>query len=243
MSFTILGAIWGSFVAALCSRWPQGKTTLNGRSHCDQCGQKISFYDLVPIISHLLLNGKCRNCGQEIGLASLVIETVCALIGVVALLMLPDSQAVAAAIFFWALMPLVILDYQHLWLPDRLVLLLATAGVLVAPMLTPSINVVDRIIGMSAGFLSLEVIRQVYKKYRQHDGMGAGDPKLFGALGIWLGWQALPVVLLLASGIGIALFSISGMTANHRRIALPFGSYLGVAACLAVLLSHHFALI
>ena len=82
----------------------------------------------------------------------------------------------------------------------------------------------------------MEFIRQAYKFFRKHDGMGAGDPKLFGALGIWLGWQALPITLLIASAIGLTVVSNLHIIAKHQRDALPFGSFLGVAAFAVVLI-------
>lgn len=235
-SLTILGAIWGSFVAALCSRWPDGESVAKGRSRCDQCGTQIAARDLIPVASYLLLKGKCRNCGQNIGPLPFATELAAALIGAVPLLLLPGSQAVAGALFGWLLLPLIVLDHQHLWLPNRLVLLLAVMGLAVGPMLTPDIALLDRVVGLFAGFLSLEVVRQVYKQFRQRDGMGAGDPKLFAALGIWLGWQALPIILLGASVIGLVLVSILHLMTNHHRTALPLGSYLGIAAYLAALM-------
>ena len=231
-----MGAIWGSFVAAMCSRWPTGKSVATGRSHCDNCGHQIAAYDLIPIASYLLLKGKCRHCGGRIGPLSLAIELIAAVIGAVPVLLLPAEQAIAAAVFGWLLLPLIMLDYQHLWLPNRLVLLLAVMGVLAGPMLTPDIAWTGRATGMFAGFLSLEMVRQAYKLFRKHDGMGAGDPKLFGALGIWLGWQALPMTLLIASAIGLAVVSTLHVIAKHQRNALPFGSFLGVAAFAIVLI-------
>jgi leader peptidase (prepilin peptidase)/N-methyltransferase len=166
----------------------------------------------------------------------LATELTAALIGAVSVLLLPAEQAIAGAVFGWLLLPLVVLDHQHLWLPNRLVLLLAVMGVLVGPMLTPDIAWTGRATGMLVGFLSLEIIRQAYKFFRKHDGMGAGDPKLFGALGIWLGWQALPITLLIASVIGLALVSSLHVITKYQRDALPFGSFLGVAAFAIVLI-------
>jgi len=231
-----VGAIWGSFVAAMCSRWPTGKSVATGRSHCDNCGYQIAAYDLVPIASYIVLKGKCRHCGGRIGLLALATELTAAVIGAVAVLLLPPEQGIAAAVFGWLLLPLIMLDYQHLWLPNRLVLLLAVMGVLAGPMLTPDIAWTDRATGVLAGFLSLEMVRQAFKFFRKHDGMGAGDPKLFGALGIWLGWQALPMTLLIASAIGLTVVASLHVIANHQRDALPFGSFLGVAAFAVVLM-------
>lgn len=235
-SLIILGLIWGSFVAALCSRWPKGESVTKGRSRCDQCGSQIAAYDLIPVASYLLLKGKCRHCGQNIGLLPLATELAAALTGAAPLLLLPESQAIAGAFFGWLLLPLILLDYRHLWLPNRLVLLLAVMGFVVGPMLTPDNTLVDRLAGLLAGFLSLEIVRRVYQQFRRRDGMGAGDPKLFGALGIWLGWQALPITLLGASAIGLILPTILHLMGKHHRAALPFGSYLGVAAYVAGLI-------
>ena len=220
----------------MCSRWPTGKTVATGRSHCDTCGYQIAAYDLVPIASYIVLKGKCRHCGGRIGLLALATELTAAVIGAVAVLLLPPEQGIAAAVFGWLLLPLIMLDYQHLWLPNRQVLLLAVMGVLAGPMLTPNIAWTGRATGMLVGFLSLEFIRQAYKFFRKHDGMGAGDPKLFGALGIWLGWQALPITLLIASAIGLTVVSTLHIIAKHQRDALPFGSFLGVAAFAVVLI-------
>ena len=230
VSLSILGAIWGSFVGALCSRWPKAESIATGRSHCDQCGNVIAGYDLVPVISYLVLQGRCRNCGQGIGADIIAIELVAASIGAVSALIFPEGQALAAAIFGWLLLPLVILDYSHLWLPNRLVLLLAIPGLLVGPMLLPEVTLIDRVIAASVGFLCLETIRLAYMKYRQQEGLGAGDPKLFGALGLWLGWEALPITLLLASVIGLSIALMTRQSSSKIKPAFPLGSYLAVAA-------------
>ncbi len=234
---TILGAIWGSFVAALCSRWPKGESVTNGRSRCDHCDQQIASYDLIPVASYLLLKGRCRYCRQNIGTMPFATELAAAFIGLVPALLLPESQAFATAIFGWLLLPLIILDHQHLWLPNRLILLLAFIGVLVGPMLTPHIGWASRVAGLFAGYLSLEIVRRVYKRLRQRDGMGAGDPKLFAALGIWLGWQLLPMNLLAASAIGLAIALLGQLMANYHRTAFPLGSYLAVGAFLVAFMA------
>ncbi len=237
-SLTILGAIWGSFVAALCSRWARDESVIEGRSRCDQCSKPIAFYDLLPVISYLLLRGKCRECGQKIGVEAISVELVAASIGVVSGLLLPDGQALAAAIFGWSLLPLIILDYKHLWLPNRLLVLLVIAGLLFGALLTPDVTASDKVIGALAGFLALEIIRRTYKRFRHQDGMGAGDPKLFGALGIWLGWQALPLTLLIASAIGLGVLITVRATAARHQFIFPFGSYLAVAGYLIVLVGN-----
>ena len=205
-----------------------------GRSHCDGCAKVIAGYDLVPVVSYLVLQGRCRSCRQKIAAETIAIELVAASIGAVSVLAFPEGQALAAAIFGWLLLPLIILDYSHLWLPNRLVLLLAVAGLFVGPMLLPEVMFADRVIAASAGFLCLEALRLAYEKYRQQEGLGAGDPKLFGALGLWLGWEALPITLLLASVIGLVVALFTQQSSSQIKSAFPLGSYLAIAAFSAI---------
>ncbi len=229
-SAILLGAIWGSFVAALCSRWPNGESIIKGRSRCDHCGTELVAADLIPIFSFAWLRGKCRYCAHPIGASALYIEIAAASIGVISVLALDGYQALAAAVFGWLLLPLAVLDYQRLWLPNRLVLALAFTGTLVGPLLTPEIGWMDRVAGGLFGYLALEGVRQAFKTLRKKEGMGGGDPKLFGALGIWMGWQTLPFSLLLSCIIGFAFILTSVMTNKTRSAQLPFGSFLCIAA-------------
>lgn len=232
LNLALLGAVWGSFIAALCSRWPNGESIGAGRSRCDHCATNIAAYDLIPIVSFILLKGKCRACGKEIGALPLIFEVTAILVGTFPILFLSPIQAVGAAVFGWLLLPLVFLDWRHFWLPDRLLILLAIAGPLAGLLLNPSVTWFDRGVGMAAGFVSLEAIRVGFKRWRGYEGMGAGDPKLFGALGIWVGWQALPMILLGASAIGLVLILVTRTTRTQSPNLLPFGSYLCGAAYL-----------
>ena len=153
-------------------------------------------------------------------------------IGAFSFFLLPSPQALAAAFFGWLLLPLIVLDLRHFWLPDRLILILAFVGAGLGPLLNPDIASVDRVIGAIAGYLALEAIRRLYQILRKHEGMGAGDPKLFGSLGIWLGWQSLPMILLLASLLGLlSALAIRIIGAKTPRV-LPLGSLLGFSAIL-----------
>lgn len=184
----------------------------------------------MPLLSFLWLRGKCRYCRGHIGSGAFFTELAGAAIGLIAMLCLAGGQAIGSAVFGWLLLPLVILDWSKLWLPNKLVLLLAIVGLLVGPLLTPYISWADRAIGGIVGFASLEIVRQVFRKLRKLEGMGGGDPKLFGAIGLWLGWQYLPMTLLLACllGFGVVLFSYARGKRNAGQ--LPFGAFLGVGA-------------
>lgn len=162
----------------------------------------------------------------------LLVELAAISLGAIPVALMSPDQAMATSIFGWLLLPLIILDYRYYWLPDRLTLLLATAGLLAGPMLDPSITWFDRGVGLLAGFAVLEAVRRGFRRWRGYDGMGAGDPKLFGALGIWMGWQALPMTLLVASMIGLTLIFAVRLTNAAQQNAFPLGSYLCAAAFL-----------
>jgi leader peptidase (prepilin peptidase) / N-methyltransferase len=226
-----IGAIVGSFLAALALRWGRGDSVLRGRSHCDGCGVRIGARDLVPVSSYLLLRGRCRACGVAIDLRQPMMEGGCALIGGLALALHPGAEGWAGALFGWLLATLALLDFDHFWLPDRLVLPLGLIGLLCGFIgIFPSWQ--DRLIGAAFGFALLAAIRWAYRRLRGREGLGGGDAKLLAAIGAWLGWQTLPSVLLLAAlaGLGWALFLALRGNAVSRTTRLPFGTLLAIAA-------------
>lgn len=230
----LIGLLLGSFIATLVLRWPEGRS-LFGRSQCDGCGRPLGGRDLVPLVSAALSRGRCRTCGAAIDPFHGRVELASSLIGAGALALLPGTAGWLWALFGWLLLPLALLDARHFWLPDRLTLILAVAGLLFAgPMLGTSL--VDRWIGALVGGGALALLAWLYARARRRDGMGGGDPKLVAAIGAWLGWQALPLLLLLASLGGIvwalALQRKGDRPLGERRV--PFGAFLCCAAFVAV---------
>ncbi|HVF95556.1 MAG TPA: prepilin peptidase [Sphingomonas sp.] len=226
-----LGAIVGSFVAALVIRWPEGRSVVHGRSACDACGRTLGARDLVPLISALLLRGRCRTCGAAIDPRHWQIESIAAAIGMFAGIAAPSPVGLAGATFGWLLLALAALDIAALWLPDRLTGALAAAGLATGALgVAPAID--ERAIGGAAGFLALWLVATTYRLVRGREGMGGGDPKLFGAIGLWLGWRMLPAVLLLASLVGLAAVLVAMLRGGRmaRDTPLPFGALLAVAA-------------
>ena len=231
VSLALLGAIFGSFIAALVIRWPAGRSVANGRSACDACGRTLTVRELVPIASFLVQRGRCRGCRARIDARHLWIELAAVAIGATAGAVAPGVAGIAGAIFGWLLLALAALDIVAFWLPDRLTASLAIAGLASgAAGLAPA--VADRLIGGVAGFAALTAVALGYKAWRGHDGMGGGDPKLMGAIGLWLGWRMLPAVLVIASLIGLGVALVGHLTGRQvaRDTALPFGALLGVAA-------------
>lgn len=228
------GLVLGSFIATLVLRWPAGRSLL-GRSQCDGCGRALRALDLIPLFSAMMFRGCCRTCRAEIDPFHGRVELGSALVGAIALAAMPGTVGWMWALFGWMLLPLALLDARHFWLPDRLNALLAVTGLLLAgPMLGTSLS--DRWIGALAGGGLLALVAWAYRRSRGADGMGGGDPKLVAAIGAWLGWQALPLMLLLASVGGIA-WALAVQRKGDPSLAkrrIPFGVFACTAAFVAV---------
>ena len=230
----LIGLVLGSFIATLVLRWPAGRSVL-GRSQCDGCGRALGALDLVPLLSTLVSRGRCRTCKAAIDPFHSRVELGSALIGVVALALSPGTAGWLWALFGWLLLPLALLDARHFWLPDRLNLLLGIVGLLIAgPMLETSL--IDRWVGAVVCGLTLAAIAEFYRRVRLKDAMGGGDPKLVAAIGAWLGWQALPLMLLLASLGGIVWALVSQRKGDQplSQRQVPFGLFACAAAWAAV---------
>lgn len=224
------GLIIGSFIAALTSRWPQGRSIVHGRSACDACGRVLRPLELVPLLSLLWLRGRCRHCGVSIAPRNLWIELASGGIGALALGLYPGATGASGALFGWGLLALAVLDAEHYWLPDRLTVPLLVLGLAAGLWLAPSLA--DRAIGATVGFAGLALVGGSYRLATGRTGLGGGDPKLFAAIGAWLGWFPLAFVLLSAALLGLALALIDRLRgrAVGRHSRLAFGALLAVAA-------------
>lgn len=226
----VLGAIIGSFVAALVLRWPDRRSVMRGRSACDSCGATLHAVELVPLLSALAQRGRCRRCAAPIAPLHWRIELIALAIGAAAGWVGAGPVALAGAVFGWLLLALGALDLIAFWLPDRLTGAMAAAGLVAGWWFEPVLF--DRAIGGVVGFGALWLVAAVYRRVRGREGMGGGDPKLFGAIGLWLGWRMLPAVLLIASmvGLGVVLAARLRGRAMAADTALPFGTLLAIAA-------------
>jgi leader peptidase (prepilin peptidase)/N-methyltransferase len=233
-------------LAAEPSRVPahaeQGPFDLWGpRSGCPSCGAGIAGYDNIPVLSFLLLRGACRHCGARISARYPVIETLAGAIAlVVAWVFGPTLTMLLALLVSWTLLALAVIDIDRQLLPDSLTLPLLWGG-LVASLVTvdgspPFVDVRTSVIGAAAGYLSLWSVYQLFKLLTGKEGMGYGDFKLLAALGAWIGWQQLPLVILLSAGVGAlaggALLLVGG---RSRETPIPFGPYLAAAGWIALL--------
>lgn len=226
-----LGLIAGSFLAALSARWPQGRSVLAGRSACDSCAAPLGPFELVPLLSYAAQRGRCRRCGARIDPRHPAIELAAALLGGVALAAFPGAAGPVSALLGWWLLLIAILDLEHHWLPDRLTLPLIPLGLAAAwAGIGPPLP--DRAAGAAIGWAALVLIAWLYRRLRGREGMGGGDPKLFGALGAWVGAWQLPAILVGAGLLGLA--ALLAMQLRGEAVSatsrLPLGVLMAVAA-------------
>ncbi len=205
------------------------------RSACPSCGHKISVYENIPVLSWLVLRGKCSACGTAISARYPVVELLGGALAALAIARFgPGAQGLAACALLWTLLALSFIDADTQLLPDDLTLPLIWAGLAVnlAGVFVP---IQEAVIGAIAGYLSLWTVYWLFKLIRGKEGMGFGDFKLLAALGAWLGWKVLPAIVLLSSvagamvGIALVLFR-----SRDRANPLPFGPYLAIAGAVAL---------
>lgn len=233
MLAAVVGAIIGSYVGVLVLRWPSGEPTAGGRSRCDSCERQLAWHDLLPLLSYLLLRGRCRYCKAPIDPVQAVAEWAGAILCGLAFYLLPLENAAACALLFLLLLPLALLDARHLWLPDRLVIVLALCGLLLGGLTSGGAELMTRLFAAALAFAALEGLRLLFRAVRHKEGMGAADPKLFAALALWLSPYDLPLLILIASTLGIA-FALFLTFRKQSMQQLPFGSLLAAATVVLV---------
>jgi leader peptidase (prepilin peptidase)/N-methyltransferase len=205
------------------------------RSACPACGARITALQNVPVVSWLMLRGKCAGCKAPISARYPVVEVLGGLLAACAVWRFGVTpQGIAACVLLWSLLALTMIDFDTQLLPDSITLPLLWTG-LIANLWQTFASLPDAVIGALAGYLSLWTIYWLFKLIRGKEGMGYGDFKLLAALGAWLGWQLLPVIVLLSSvvgaGIGISLIVFKG---RDHSVPLAFGPYLAIAGAIAL---------
>ncbi|RZV51345.1 MAG: prepilin peptidase [Sphingomonadaceae bacterium] len=191
---------------------------------------QLGALQLVPLFSYVLLRGRCRHCHAPIERFHFEVELAAAIIGGAAMWLQPTTAGLLLAIMGWLLLPLFLLDVRHLWLPDSLTASLALCGLAFAGVAN-ELSTFDRALGGIVGAGSLGLIAYLYREIRGREGMGSGDPKLFGAIGCWIGWQLLPIALLVGSAGLLAIVLVKG-SAHNRGAQHPLGAGLAVGGLL-----------
>jgi leader peptidase (prepilin peptidase)/N-methyltransferase len=226
-----IGAVFGSFFNVVAYRLPRGESLSRPRSRCPGCATPIKPYDNVPILSWLALRGKCRACGSRISLRYPLVEAGTALLcGLVVLVKGFDEDAVLPLVLVLLMVPVTLIDLDHRIIPNKLMIL----GAVLAPALVMLVDpdaIVEHLIGGAAAgsFFLLAVL--AYPR-----GMGVGDIKLAGVLGLFLGRAVGPAVFIaLVSGtlVGALIMARKGV-AEGRKTAVPFGPFLALGGVVAV---------
>ena len=207
------------------------------RSQCPACGHPISALQNIPVVSYLVLRGRCAACNAPISARYPIVELLTATLTVAAVLKFgPTPTALAACVLLWTLIALTFIDVDTQLLPDNLTMPLLWAGLLANVLgALPEVSLRESVIGAVAGYLTLWVVYWLFKLIRGKEGMGYGDFKLLAALGAWLGWKALPAIVLMASVVGAAIgIGLVVFKGRDHQIPLAFGPYLAVAGAIVL---------
>jgi leader peptidase (prepilin peptidase) / N-methyltransferase len=237
-----LGLIAGSYLNVVIHRLPRGLSTVLPRSACPACGAPIQARDNVPLLSFVVLGGRCRACRAPIPWRYPLVEAATALLFVACLERFGVSLAAAAAALFCCLMiALCLIDLEHLLLPDRLTLPGIAAGLALQRWL-PWGSLRGAVAGALLGAAVLLAISGAWYLVRREEGMGLGDSKMLALIGAFLGWQAMLVALFFASfagaTVGLVLMWRGGAGMKSK---LPFGSFLSLGGILALFAGHEIA--
>lgn len=231
--FFWVGACLGSFANVVIYRLPKNQSVVSPRSHCYSCNQPIKWFDNIPIISYLVLRGKCRNCMAKFSVRYLLVELLMASLFALAFVYYGWSYTlIEVLIFIFGIVVCVFIDFDHFILPDIFTLSGIVIG-FIGSILIPERSILDSIFGILLGGGFLWALAFIYYQLTGREGMGGGDIKLLAWIGAVLGWKAVPFVILVSSivgslvGIVVSLKSKSGLKA-----VIPFGPYLGLGALL-----------
>ncbi len=235
----MIGNIFGSFSNVLIYRLPNNKKgILLGRSSCPKCKSKISWYDNIPLISYLLLQGKCRKCKRDINFQYFVIELLSGITFVLIFTFYQNFYDIFLLIIIYLiLLNIFFIDLKHFIIPDSLNILLAIIGLIknFIPISIKSfqISLVNSVIGGLVGFFLIYSIIFLYRYFKNREGMGLGDAKLMIGIGLLLGWQAIPIILFLAAILGL-LFVIPSLIKKTKQLTteIPFGPFVVLGSIL-----------
>ena len=232
-----LGACLGCFANVCIYRLPKNKQIVSGRSFCPKCKKKINWYDNLPLISFVLLNGKCRNCKRIISSRYFIVELIT---GISFLLIYSNFENPQTIIFLSILVLTLIMiffiDLENFIIPDSLNFTIM--GLALLKNFLPNFNtsliheINQSIIGGMVGYSSIWLIIFLYKTFKKIDGMGLGDAKLMAGIGLLFGWQSIPFVLFVSAILGL-IFVLPSLLNKQKnmRSEIPFGPFI-IVACL-----------
>jgi len=241
----ILGGLWGSFANVCIYRLPLEKGVVSGRSYCPKCKKQITWKDNIPIISYLLLSGKCRKCKKPISsqyalvefLSILFFTIIYFLYGITLTTLLLMILSLSFIIIFF-------IDLKHFIIPNEITFSMMALGFLKS--FDPNLNslfpnYINSLIGGLLGYGIIWSIIYFYKQVRKKEGMGLGDAKLFGVIGFWFGWIAVPFVIFISSVIAL-LSVVPSLLKNSRTMSsqIPFGPYIIIGTLIYLFFENSF---
>jgi leader peptidase (prepilin peptidase)/N-methyltransferase len=232
----ILGLLWGSFGNVVIYRLPEKLSVVTPRSRCPKCLTQIAWYDNIPVLSWLILRGKCRACGARISVRYPLVELLTGIV-LAAIFHKYGYQWITLEylIFAWSLIVVSMIDLDHMILPDVFTLSGIVIG-LVGAAVNPERSFPEALIGVLVGGGFLWAIAYFYLLLRKEEGMGGGDIKLLAWMGAVLGWTSIPFIVLVSSVLGSLVGLVLAMRSKAGlKSVIPFGPYLALAALLFIL--------
>ena len=232
IGFFLLGSIFGSFSNVCIYRLPNNKAISKGRSFCSSCKEEIRWFDNIPLISFIILRGKCRNCNAKISFQYFLVELLAGLSFVFIYYLFGISiTSVLLAILSIFFIIIFFIDLKHYIIPNELTFPLMAIGFLKSfdPNLNQTIfpNYINSLIGGFVGYSIIWLIIFIYKKIRNKEGMGLGDAKLLAVIGFWFGWLSIPFTIFISSVVALILV-IPSILKKSKGMAsqIPFGPYI-----------------
>tara|TARA_Y100000813_G_scaffold198463_1_gene186818 strand:+ start:3322 stop:4086 length:765 start_codon:yes stop_codon:yes gene_type:complete len=240
----ILGGIWGSFANVCIHRIPLNQSVAVKRSYCPNCGKTIKWFDNIPLISFILLRGKCRDCNKKISSQYFLVE----LLSVLSFLLIYYLFGISITSLLFAILSIFFIiiffiDLKHFIIPNTLTFPLMAIGFIKSfdPNLNTSIfpNYLNSLLGGIIGYLIIWTIIYLYKKFRNIEGMGLGDAKLLSAIGFWFGWISLPFIIFISSLVALLVVAPSLVNKSKKMSSeIPFGPYIVIGCILFISFSN-----
>jgi leader peptidase (prepilin peptidase)/N-methyltransferase len=228
-----LGLVVGSFLNVCIYRLPRQQSVVWPASRCPQCHHPLKWYDNVPVLSYILLRGRCRSCQSPIPVTYPLVELVTAAVCVAAYVLFdPSLLLVSRLVFACAMIVLFVVDLQHRILPNVITLPGIVVGFIFSLFVPP--GWVDSLIGIVAGGGVLLLMAEMYYRLRKEEGLGMGDVKMLAMIGAFLGWRLMLVTLVLSSFLGSVIgLGMIALKKGDMKYALPFGTFLAIGALVA----------
>ena len=242
---SVLGALWGSFANVCIYRLPLRGGVVKGRSFCPKCKKKIFWYENIPILSYLILGGKCSKCKKKISFQYLLVESI----SIFSFLLIyyffgVSLTTILLIILFLSFIVIFFIDLKHYIIPDILTFPMMVLGFLKSfdPNLNPLFpNYINSLLGGIIGYGIIWLLILFYKKIRNKEGMGLGDAKLLAVIGFWFGWISIPFVIFLSSAIAL-IFVIPDLLKKQKKLTsqIPFGPYIIIATIMFIVFKDKF---